>query len=90
MHRKSTLMPSKIKGVPDWVVENLSPSNTRLDTQVKRQLHQRSGMPVCCMVDPDEHVLRQLILEEELTFKKFGTCGTGIKKAHSLLSGLLR
>lgn len=45
MHRKSILTSSKIKGVPDLGVEILSPFNIRHDTQFKRQLYERSGIP---------------------------------------------
>ena len=61
--RKSILTPSKIKGVPDLVVEILSPSNTKHDTIVKRQLYERSGIPEYWIVDPEDHTLLQLVLD---------------------------
>lgn len=61
--RKSIMTPSKIKGAPDLVVEILSPSNTGHDTKIKRRLYERSGIPEYWIVDPEEHSLLQLILE---------------------------
>ncbi|MFN6128658.1 MAG: Uma2 family endonuclease [Planctomycetota bacterium] len=61
--RKSILTPSKIKGIPDLVVEILSPSNTKHDTVVKRQLYERMGIPEYWIVDPEDHTLLQLVLD---------------------------
>lgn len=60
---KSIMTPSKIKGVPDLVIEILSPSNTEHDTLVKRRLYERCGIPEYWIVDPEDHALLQLVLE---------------------------
>ena len=61
--RKSILTPTKIKGVPDLVVEILFPSNTKHDTIVKRQLYERAGISEYWIVDPEEHSLLQLVYD---------------------------
>jgi Uma2 family endonuclease len=60
--RKHILTPTKIKGVPDLVIEILSPSNSDHDLKTKRNLYQASGIPEYWIVFPDEHKILQLIL----------------------------
>ena len=45
---------TKIKGVPDLVVEILSPSTSKRDEGLKKQLYEKSGVPEYWIVDPDE------------------------------------
>ncbi|XZE35574.1 Uma2 family endonuclease [Pirellulaceae bacterium SH501] len=51
MARKSIMPPSRIKGVPNLVVEILSPSNTGQNTKIKCRLYERSGIPEYWIVD---------------------------------------
>lgn len=60
--RKHILTPTKIKGVPDLVIEILSPSNSDHDLKTKRNLYQAAGIPEYWIVFPDEHKILQLIL----------------------------
>ncbi len=60
--RKHILTPIKVKGVPDLVVEILSPSNPNHDLKTKRSLYQRYGLPEYWIVYPDEHQVLQLVL----------------------------
>lgn len=60
--RKHILTPTKIKGVPDLVIEILSPSNSDHDLKTKRNLYQATGIPEYWIVFPDEHKILQLIL----------------------------
>lgn len=60
--RKHILTPTKIKGVPDLVIEILSPSNSDHDLKTKRHLYEASGIPEYWIVFPDEHKILQLIL----------------------------
>lgn len=43
--RAAIILPAHIQGVPDLVVEVLSPSTARVDLQVKWQLYARFGVP---------------------------------------------
>lgn len=58
------ITPTKIKGVPDLVVEIISPSSDENDRVLKRSLYQRSGVPEYWIVDPAEHVVDQLVLQD--------------------------
>jgi Uma2 family endonuclease len=60
--RKHILTPTKIKGVPDLVVEILSPSNPDHDLKTKRQLYESSAIPEYWIVLPEEHQILQLLL----------------------------
>lgn len=50
---------SKIEGVPDLIVEILSPSTSQRDEGLKKQLYEQNGVPEYWVVDPDEKVIRK-------------------------------
>jgi len=56
------ITPTKVKGVPDLIVEILSPSNRDHDLMTKRQAYQRCTVPEYWIVFPEEHQVLQLIL----------------------------
>jgi Uma2 family endonuclease len=58
------MTPTKIKGIPDLVVEILSPSNADYDLHIKRKLYQDAGIPEYWIAMPDEHQILQLVLHE--------------------------
>jgi Uma2 family endonuclease len=60
--RTQMITPTKIKGVPDLVVEILSPSTASNDLALKRQLYERTGVAEYWIADPDNHTLTQLVL----------------------------
>lgn len=62
--RKHILTPTKIKGIPDLVVEILSPSNSDHDLKTKRKLYEQVGVPEYWIVFPDEHQVLQLLYVE--------------------------
>lgn len=64
LDRKRILTPIKIKGVPDLVIEILSPSNPDHDLKSKRKLYEDAGVPEYWIVIPDEHQVMQLILSD--------------------------
>ena len=60
--RQKIMTPTKIKGIPNLLVEILSPSNADYDLKKKRELYERSGVPEYWIVLPDEQQLIQLSL----------------------------
>ncbi len=62
LERKQILTPTKIQGVPDLVIEILSPSNPDHDLKIKRKLYEDSGIAEYWIVLPDEHHVLQLVL----------------------------
>jgi Uma2 family endonuclease len=62
--RKQIMTPTKIKGVPDLVVEILSPSNADHDLKTKRKLYEDAAIPEYWIAIPDEHQIIQLVLHE--------------------------
>ncbi|MCA8960012.1 MAG: Uma2 family endonuclease [Planctomycetes bacterium] len=58
------LTPSRIKGVPDLIVEILSPSNRDYDTGLKRTTYERAGVPEYWIVDPESREIDPLRLED--------------------------
>lgn len=52
----------RIEGVPDSVVEVASPSSRRCDTRAKLRLHERCGVPIRGVIDPDERLVRSFEL----------------------------
>lgn len=62
--RMQMITPTKIKGVPDLVVEILSPSTASHDMTLKKQLYERVGVAEYWIADPDNHTLEQLVLTE--------------------------
>ena len=56
------ILENRIHGVPELVIEILSPSNRRYDQELKRALYQQSGVPEFWIVDGDADVVEQCAL----------------------------
>jgi Uma2 family endonuclease len=61
---RNIITPTKVKGVPDHLVEILSPSSDRNDRELKFNLYQRVGVPEYWIVDPFEHQVLQFRLAD--------------------------
>lgn len=53
-----------IRGIPDLVVEIISPSLARHDRQAKKERYQATGIPEYWIVDPDKRVVDQFVLRD--------------------------
>ena len=56
---------TRLKGVPDLVVEILSPSNREYDRQLKKRLYEQHGVPEFWIVDPENKSVEQNLLGED-------------------------
>ena len=63
-HVDSRRAPRKIKGVPDLVVEILSPSSVDRDQGLKRELYQKVGVPEYRVVDPSDYLPSDQVIEQ--------------------------
>ena len=82
--RTRMITPTKIKGVPDLVVEILSPSTASNDLALKRQLYERTGVTEYWIADPDNHTLTQL----ELVDGRYADRPAGDEVRLSVLEGV--
>ena len=62
--RSHIITEDNIRGAPDLVVEILSPSNARNDTEVKREFYERHGVKEYWIFDPYAKNITVLILRE--------------------------
>jgi Uma2 family endonuclease len=61
-HRE-IILPSRIRGVPDLVVEILSPSTTERDLTLKRALYEHHAVPEYWIVNIDERSIQRFRLQ---------------------------
>lgn len=61
--RASIIRDRRIRGVPDLLVEVLSPGNSPYDEEVKRDAYARAGLQEYVIVDPRTRTLRHYRLE---------------------------
>jgi Uma2 family endonuclease len=59
------IIPDRVEGPPDLVVELLSPSTRRRDRLVKLALYARAAVPEYWIVDPEAQTLELLVLESD-------------------------
>lgn len=60
---KAVITKTRIKGPPELVVEILSPSSSKHDAKLKRQLYEQSGVREYWIVDPKRECVDQLVLQ---------------------------
>ncbi len=60
-HRE-IIIPTRIQGTPDLVVEVLSDSTRQLDQVLKKAVYQRAGVPEYWIVDPQQEQVEQFLL----------------------------
>lgn len=62
--RAHIITQTRIIGVPDLLIEILSPGTRKHDRERKRVLYERAGVPEYWIVDPDAHAIEQLVLRD--------------------------
>jgi Uma2 family endonuclease len=65
----SIIGPKKLTGVPDLLVEVLSPSNRGYDRRIKRDRYERAGVRELWLVDPEHHSVEQLVLDRNRRYR---------------------
>lgn len=60
----SKITEANIQGVPDLVIEVLSPSNSFMDKKLKLELYERFGVPEYLLVDPAGDLVERYCLME--------------------------
>lgn len=76
-----------IRGVPDLLIEIVSPSHAERDRIIKRALYARNGVPEYWIVDPVDRTIEVLRLCGE-TYAPAGYFGVGTYLESALLPGL--
>ncbi len=59
------ITPTKIRGVPDLVVEILSESTEQNDRVLKKELYEECRVPEYWIVDPADHAVLQYVLQDD-------------------------
>ena len=68
---RAEIVPDWVRGVPDLVIEVLSPTHGLRDRIVKKDLYARNGVPEYWIVDPEERTI-EVFLHEEGTYRPAG------------------
>lgn len=56
-------------GAPDWIIEILSPGNSKREMKIKYNLYQESGVNEYWLVYPSEHAIYQFVLEDAQAYQ---------------------
>lgn len=75
------------QGVPDLIVEVLSPGSRRLDQKVKLDAYEKAGVPEYWLVDPGARAITVRALNPERRFEEVGRFGTGDRVRAIVLAG---
>lgn len=68
LSHQQIITPTRIKGVPDLVVEILSPSTRKHDQQLKKRLYEQFKVPEFWIVDPIDESIQQCSLSDNDKF----------------------
>lgn len=67
--RKSMITKRGIEGIPDIVVEILSPSTRKRDKRDKPRTYEKYGVPEYWIVDPEAYTLEQYLLQPDSKYE---------------------
>jgi Uma2 family endonuclease len=71
--RKSIILPSKVIGAPDLVIEIISESTGRKDRELKLGLYQKAGVPEYWLVDPKSQQITVYRLKKSGRYESAGS-----------------
>jgi Uma2 family endonuclease len=84
--RLHLITEENIEGVPDLLVEILSPGNPRHDRVTKFNLYEQSGVPEYWIVDPEAHTIEVFGLSQK-KYNPQGRFGSGEEAISNTLIG---
>ncbi|QUQ72190.1 Uma2 family endonuclease [Kutzneria sp. CA-103260] len=87
--RREDFTPTHLAGVPELVVEVLSPSTRLVDLKLKRAKYQEAGCPNYWLVDPGLPELRCLALRDGVYVQVLSAVGDEIVEVHEPFATLL-
>jgi Uma2 family endonuclease len=61
---KDKLTEQGCDGAPDWIIEVLSPGNSRKEVRLKYDLYEESGVTEYWLVFPYEQIVQQFVLDD--------------------------
>ena len=61
---RAQVMPAKIIGAPDLLIEIVSPSTEQSDRLLKRRVYERAGVAEYWIIDPAQRSVTQLVLND--------------------------
>lgn len=68
-------------GAPDWIIEILSPGNSKKEMQIKYALYQESGVKEYWLVYPYEQAVYQFVLDDASEQYRLFAMHSGVDKA---------
>lgn len=84
--RLDIVAEQSVQGVPDFIVEILSPSDSGYDRDRKFNLYRQAGVPEYWIVDPEKRTIEVFVLSEG-TYSLGGRFGAGQAAASKVLVG---
>jgi Uma2 family endonuclease len=84
--RRDIIQEHYIEGVPDLIVEILSPSNWLYDRREKLQVYQQAGVPEYWIVDPRAETIEIYAFEQSI-YRLAGQYGKGAVASSQVLGG---
>jgi Uma2 family endonuclease len=76
--QNNIITTTKLKGVPNLVIEILSPSNREYDRDLKRRLYEQHAVPEYWIVDPENQAVQQLRLGPDAKYSET-TCSAKVQ-----------
>lgn len=83
---KRGIIQDRIDGVPDLVVEAVSPGTWRRDHMDKKALYEQFGVQEYWIVDPEAKMIGVFVLEQK-SYRLLGRLGTGERARSQELAG---